>query len=147
MISFFPERSQWNDYEKENDDIHYERSQQFFRTRIRPVPKPYQEQRQQYYRREEDDGPLHWRGRLYPFLYLGLHRPLFHYLHPLRMLILIWVPLKSVIPTKATLPLHSARSHLSHLLWAWGWINYRVLLFNALTVRCLRQWLCPIRRT
>ena len=91
MISFFPERSQWNDYEKENDDIHYERSQQFFRTRIRPAPKPYQEQRQQYYRREEDDGPLHWRGRLYPFLYLGLHRPLFHYLHPLRMLILVWV--------------------------------------------------------
>jgi len=41
MISFFPDRSQWDDYEKENDYIHNERSQHFLRTKIRPVPIPY----------------------------------------------------------------------------------------------------------
>ena len=46
MISFFQDRSQWDDYEKENDYIHNERSQHFLQTKIRPVPIPYQEQRQ-----------------------------------------------------------------------------------------------------
>ena len=106
MISFFPDRSQWNDYEKENDYIHYESSQHFLRTRIRPVPRPYQEQRQEYYRREEDNEPLHWRGRLHPFLYLGLHRSLIHDLHPLHMLILVWVawymPLSQLVITPSS---------------------------------------------
>jgi len=109
MISFFPDRSQWNDYEKENDYIHYESSQHFLRTRIRPVPRPYQEQRQEYYRREEDNEPLHWRGRLHPFLYLGLHRSLIHDLHPLHMLILVWVWMvvtkgSSIMPAYTTVP-------------------------------------------
>ena len=46
MISFFQDRSQWDDYEKENDYIHNERSQHFLQTKIGPVPIPYQEQRQ-----------------------------------------------------------------------------------------------------
>ena len=41
MISFFQDRSQWDDYEKENDYIHNERPQHFLRTKIRPVPIPY----------------------------------------------------------------------------------------------------------
>ena len=90
LISFFSDRIQWHQYEKENDYIHYESTTHFLPTRIRPVPIPYQEQRQEYYRREEDNEPLHWRGFLHPFFYLGLQPPLIHAPYSLLMLISVW---------------------------------------------------------